>query len=333
MKKELLAHFYRFPDQYVSGEKLSRQLQCTRAAVWKTIEELRKEGYRIEAVPNRGYRLVSAPDKLFPHEVQARLSSRWVGGRVYFYESVASTQQQAYELAKAGAPSGTVVVAEEQIGGRGRLGRPWHSPPATGIWLSLLLRPTMPLEQLAQLTLVTAVALVDAIRAGFRADDALAPEAIRIKWPNDIYVLQGENSRKKICGILTEVHAELDQVHTCIVGIGMNVNQKAVDFPPEIQAKATSLAMATGRPWHRVSLAVRFLEQFESWYDTFAQQGFAAVRTAWQERALPIGTPIQIQLQNQRLEGTYDGLTEQGALRFRRHDGQVLTVHSGDVNL
>lgn len=332
VKKALLEHFYRFPEKYISGEKLSRHLQCTRAAVWKTIEELRKEGYRIEAVPNRGYRLLGAPDKLFPHELQARLSCRWIGSRVYYYETLASTQQLAYELAKDGAPSGTVVIAEQQTGGRGRLGRPWHSPPGTGIWLSLLLRPTVALAHLSQLTLVTAVALVDAIRAGFRPDDRLSPEAVRIKWPNDIYVLQN-GGRKKICGILTEVHAEMDRVHTCVIGIGLNVNQAAEDFPPEIRDKATSLALATGRRWHRVSLAARILEQFEIWYETFVQQGFSAVREAWQERALPIGTPIQVQFLGQRMEGTYDGLTAEGALRFRGPDGQVLTVHSGDVDL
>lgn len=334
MKKELLEHFYRLPEQYVSGEKLSRRLHCTRAAVWKTIEELRKEGYHIEAVPNRGYRLLAAPDKLVPHELQARLSSRWAGCRIHSFDRLSSTQQKAYELAKEGAPSGTVIVAEEQTGGRGRLGRTWHSPPGTGIWLSLILRPAVALDQLPQLTLITAVALVDAIRAGFRPDeDVLPPEAVRIKWPNDVYVLLEDRGRKKVCGILTEVHAEMDRVHTCIVGVGMNVNQTAGDFPPEIQDKATSLALATGRPWHRVSLAVRFLEQFETWYETFAQGGFSAVKSAWEERALPVGTPIQIQLQDRRVQGTYDGLTEQGALRFRLRDGQVLTVHSGDVSL
>lgn len=333
MKKQLLAHFYQRPEQYVSGEKLSRQLQCTRAAIWKTIEELRKEGYRIEAVPNRGYRLVSGPDKLLPHEIQARLSSRWAGCQIHFFECLSSTQQKAHELAKEGAPHGTVVVAEEQTGGRGRLGRPWHSPPGTGVWLSLILRPTLSLEQLSQLTLMTAVALVDAIRDGFQPGDGCAPDDIRIKWPNDVYVLMGDGTQKKVCGILTEVHAEMDRIHSCIVGVGMNVNQEADDFPPDIRDKATSLALATGRPWSRVRLAVGFLQQFEKWYETYVQQGFTAVKNDWEKRALPLGTPMQVQLQNRRVQGIYLGLTDQGALLFRQSDGQIVTVHSGDVLL
>ncbi len=333
MKKEVLKHFYERPEQYVSGEKLSRQLQCTRAAVWKAIEELRKEGYHIEAIPNRGYRLLASPDKLLPHELQARLTSRWIGSHIVYFERLASTQQKAYELAMEGAPSGTVVIADEQTGGRGRLGRTWHSPPKTGIWLSLLLRPTVGLEQLSRLTLITAVALVDAIRADIRADDNVSPEAVRIKWPNDVYMTLDNGRRKKVCGILTEVHAEVDRVHTCIVGVGMNVNQAAEDFPTEIREKATSLAWATGRPWSRVSLAVQFLQQFETWYETFTQYGFSAVKSAWEERSLPIGTPLQVFWQNRRLQGTYDGLTEQGALRFRLSDGEVLTIHSGEVQL
>ncbi len=334
MKKELLQHFYQEPTQFTSGEKLSRRLNCTRAAIWKTIEELRKEGYQIEAVPNRGYRLLTTPDRLYPHEIQARLTTSWTGCQIQYHHRIPSTQQKAHELAKEGAAAGTLVIAEEQTGGKGRLGRAWHSPAGTGIWMSLILRPNMPLEQLPKLTLVTAVAIVDALREELqRGEHTLPSEAIRIKWPNDIYLLRSHKERKKVCGILTEVNAEIDRVNYCILGIGINVNQRTEDFPKELHDKAISLAIASGKPWNRVALVASILSHFEKAYETFEEHGFQAMKSLWEERAFPVGTPIQVHLHDQLLHGTYQGITEQGALLFGHPNGQLQTIRSGDVLL
>jgi len=332
VKKELLQYFYQEPSQFFSGEKLSRRFHCTRATIWKTIEELRKEGYQIEAVPNRGYRLLSTPDRLYPHEIQARLTTAWAGRHIQYHSRIPSTQLKAHELAKGGAEEGTLVIAEEQTGGKGRLGRPWHSPEGTGIWMSLILRPKLPLEQLPRITLVTAVAIVDAIRHELRRHaHPLPPETIRIKWPNDVYVVLNPKERKKVCGILTEVNAEIDRVNYCILGIGINVNQKAQDFPEELRHKATSLALSSGAPWNRVKLVTAFLARFETLYETFQQHGFQAIKSLWEERAFPIGTPIQVHIQDQLVSGTYQGITEQGALLFGHPNGQLEMIHSGDV--
>lgn len=332
MKKELLQCFYEKPSQFVSGEKLSQRFNCTRATIWKTIEELRKEGYQIEAVPNRGYRLLSTPDRLFPHEIQARLTTVWAGQHIQYHSRIPSTQQKAHELAKGGAAEGTLVIAEEQTGGKGRLGRPWHSPEGTGIWMSLILRPKLPLEQLPSLTLVTAVGIVDAIRNELRRHaHALPPDAVRIKWPNDIYIVQNQKERKKVCGILTEVHAEIDRVNYCILGIGINVNQQTRDFPEDLRHKATSLALASGAHWNRVDLVTAFLTRFETLYETFQKYGFQAIKNLWEERAFPIGTPIQVHIQDQLFSGTYQGITDQGALLFGHPNGQLETILSGDV--
>ena len=227
----------------ISGEYLAAQLGLSRAAVWKRVHRLKARGYVIEGSPRRGYRLLAVPDKLLPEEVLQGLKTRLFTGPVHHFETLDSTNDLAKELAAQGAPEGTVVVAEAQTGGRGRLGREWNSPPGVGLYVSLVLRPMLPPMELPQITLTTAVAVVRAVRR-------VAAVAPGIKWPNDL-LLNG----KKLGGILTEMETESDRIRHVVVGLGLNVNNPG--FPPELAATATSLTLTAGGTFSRVNLLPR----------------------------------------------------------------------------
>ena len=219
----------------MSGQALADIAGCSRTAVWKHIEELRKEGFEFEAVKKKGYRILKAPDRVSEDAIHQGLKSKIIGRVIDYKESVPSTQKIAHSLAQEGAVEGTTVVADEQTEGRGRLLRSWHSPKGTGIWMSIILKPQLPPQKAPQFTLIAAVAVVQAIEEVC----GLSPE---IKWPNDI-LLNG----RKVTGILTELQAEADKINSIIIGIGMNVNQKAEDFPEELRTIATSLSLEKGK--------------------------------------------------------------------------------------
>ncbi|MGA2788381.1 MAG: biotin--[acetyl-CoA-carboxylase] ligase, partial [Verrucomicrobiota bacterium] len=213
-----------------SGADLAGQLGVTRAAIWGRIEQLRQLGYEIEAGPHFGYRLVSTPDVLHADDLLARLGKTKVIGRdIRVFEQTTSTNDVIEKLARDGVKEGAVVFAESQTKGRGRLGRKWISPERKGLWFSVLLRPDLRPQEVTQLTVASATALRRAIQSetGLRAE---------IKWPNDILV-----GGKKVAGILTELNAELDRVRHVILGIGVDVNLGAGEFPPELRKVATSL--------------------------------------------------------------------------------------------
>ena len=243
----------------ISGEYLATQLGLSRAAVWKRVHRLKAQGYVIEGSPRRGYRLLAVPDKLLPEEVLQGLKTGVFTGPVHYFETLDSTNDLAKALAVQGAPEGTVVVAEAQTSGRGRLGREWDSPPGVGLYVSLVLRPMLPPMELPQITLTTAVAVVRAVRR-------VAGLAPGIKWPNDL-LLNG----KKLGGILTEMETESDRIRHVVVGLGLNVNNPG--FPPELAATATSLALEAGRTFSRVNLLQAWLEEFEALYEPIFTPG------------------------------------------------------------
>src|SRR5580698_6118454 len=230
----------------ISGEDLAEQLHISRAAIWSRIEELRKLGYDIEAYPHRGYRLVDEPDTLLADDLLARLGKTKIIGRdIQVFEETSSTNDVVEKLARDGVREGAVVFAESQTKGRGRLGRKWISPARKGLWFSILLRPAMRPATVTQLTIAAATALFRAIHL----QTGLTPE---IKWPNDI-LIRG----KKVAGILTELSAELDKVKYVILGIGLDVNLGAGEFPPELRKLATSLKIESGQRQDRAALAVK----------------------------------------------------------------------------
>src|SRR5664279_2460970 len=220
----------------VSGAQLAESLGISRAAVWARIEELRRLDYDIEASPHFGYRLVSSPDALHADDLLARLGQTKIIGRdIQVFEQTTSTNDVMEKLARDGVKEGVVVFAESQTKGRGRLGRKWLSPAYKGLWFSVLLRPDLHPQEATQLTVVAATAL----RRAIASETGLHPE---IKWPNDILV-----GGKKVAGVLTELSAELDRVKHVILGIGVDVNLGAGEFPPELRKVATSLKIESGR--------------------------------------------------------------------------------------
>lgn len=320
IKQVILQAFRDHAGSFISGEELSRVCGCSRTAVWKHIEELRSEGYEIEAVRKAGYKLIAAPDRLSAEEVMAGLDTTRIGQLVYAYDEVVSTQPLAHELAAKGAPEGTIVLAELQTGGKGRLGRQWHSPKGSGIWMSLIIRPAIPLPKTPQMTLLTAVSMARTIQ-----EQTGVP--IKIKWPNDLYI-----GDKKVCGILTELHAEADCVHYLVIGIGINVNSEAHDFPEELAHIATSLRIESRRRVNRLELLQRFCRHFEETYDTYLQRGFQPVREEWEALSYTIGRWVNVQTISQKLEGRAVGLDEEGVLLIEDAAGNRHKVYSADVN-
>ncbi len=302
-----------------SGEALAADLGVTRAAVWKSIERLRRDGYEIEAEAGRGYRLVRATERLLPAEIARHFRPRRLAGAIVHRDEVDSTNRLAIELAREGAPEGTAVVAERQTAGRGRLGRTWESPARLNLYLSVILRPELSPVEVPRLTLAAAVAVADAIAA----TTGLRPE---IKWPNDV-LLGG----RKACGILTELEAEAERVRFVVVGIGVNLNALPDDFPPELRAKATSLAMEIGRPVDRAAFAGALLGALDEVYGEMLRGGFAAVRERYEAwHGLP-GRVVSVE-GGPRLEGVVRGIDDEGALLVETADG-VRRVLSGEVTL
>ncbi len=306
----------------VSGADLAEQLDISRAAVWARIEELRRLGYEIEAGPHFGYRLVDEPDVLLADDLLARLGKTKVIGRdIRVFEQTTSTNDVIEKLARDGVKEGAVVFAESQTRGRGRLGRKWISPGRKGLWFSVLLRPDLRPQETTQLTVASGIALL-------RAIEIVTGLPLEIKWPNDI-LIRG----KKVAGILTELSAEPDRVRHVILGIGVDVNLGAGEFPPELRKLATSLKIESGRMISRAELATAILRELDADYARICGGGFAAVADEWEARCRTIGHGVTIQIGERRLRGRAESLDDDGALLLRTEHGHLERVTGGDVTL
>lgn len=321
LRKDLLDAFTNAGEAYLSGQVIAELIGCSRTAVWKHIEELRKEGFELEAVRRKGYRIVKTPEKITADELRLGLKTNFMGKNVHYEESVESTQKIAHRLAYENAPEGTVIIAEEQVSGRGRMDRKWHSPKYTGVWMSIILRPNIPLPKAPQLTLLTAVAIVQAI------EDLtdLVPE---IKWPNDI-LIRG----KKVTGILTELEAEADRINSIIIGIGMNVNQTKEDFPSELQEIATSLSLEKGEKVSRSDLIKGIFMNLEKLYLLYLEEGFLPIKLLWEGYAISIGRKITARTLSNSIIGTAQGITDDGVLIMVDDHGKTHHVYSADIEL
>ncbi|CAH8771421.1 biotin--[acetyl-CoA-carboxylase] ligase [Paenibacillus dendritiformis] len=320
MNQKLLDWFREHPDQYISGEELSRRLQITRTAVWKQINVLRAKGYAFDAVPKLGYRLVTQPTRLDEAALLSKLAPGTFGNRLRILEKTESTQNEAAAWAKEGVPEGAVVLAEEQTGGRGRQGHVWHSPAGKGVWMSIILRPRIPLPYTPHLTLLGAVAM-------FRAMKKLTSAPLGIKWPNDILA-----DGKKVAGILLESAAEDERLLYVIAGIGISVNLDSADFPEELQERATSLKIVTGQEVDRASLVAACLQELEQLYRLYEEEGFAPIRTLWEAQSITLGRQMTIDTPQGPLQGVAVGLDQSGALLLKDKTGTVQKVFSGDVH-
>jgi BirA family biotin operon repressor/biotin-[acetyl-CoA-carboxylase] ligase len=305
-------------DDFTSGEMLSGKLGLSRTAVWKCVESLRGKGYRIEAIPARGYRLVEVPDRITPLELAPLLNTHDIGRTIHYRDVAPSTNELAFRLAQEGAFHGEVVIAEQQTQGRGRRGRQWVSPHGQNLYFSAILRPDLPPQRAPELTLVAAVAVAETLReAG--ADTAA------IKWPNDLQI-----DGKKVAGILTELSAEPDQVHFAVLGIGVNLNVRAGDFPPEVAGLATSLMEARGRRVPRALFAAALLTRLEDWLDAHQDRGFALVREAWKSLSNTLGQEVLVKTERREFSGIAEDIDETGALLVRTSSGLEKVV-AGDV--
>jgi BirA family biotin operon repressor/biotin-[acetyl-CoA-carboxylase] ligase len=301
----------------LSGEALAARLGLSRAAVWKRINRLKAQGYAIVGSPRRGYQLLAATDKLLPEEIAQGLKTRRLIGPVHHFDEVASTNDLAKELAAKGAPEGTLVVAEAQTSGRGRLGRQWDSPPGTGLYVSLLLRPPLPPTEMPQITLTTAVAVARALKR-------VTGAAPGIKWPNDL-ILAG----RKLGGILTEMETESEQIRHLVVGLGLNVNTPA--FPKELEPIATSLFLASGRSHSRLKILQAWLEEFEELYGHFLAREFAGILDEWRSLTVTLGRQVTVRQGPKTIRGQALDVAPDGALLVETDVGEVVRVTSGEI--
>lgn len=318
MKAEIL-RLLRETDGYVSGQELCNKFGVSRTAVWKAINQLKEAGYEIEAAQNRGYHLLSVPDRMDETELSSIRQTEWAGCETYYFDCIDSTNTKAKELAEDGHPTGTFVVADQQTAGKGRRGRSWDSLPGTGIYMTLLLKPDINPNNASMLTLVAAIATANAIH---RVTDAQA----LIKWPNDV-VING----KKICGILTEMSAQFDYINHIVIGIGINVHNES--FPEELADRASSLLMECGKRFHRADLIEAFLEEFERTYASYLQtEDLTGLQNEYNSLLVNMGRQVRVLDPKEPFEGKAMGITNRGELILDTWESRKM-VSSGEVSV
>lgn len=306
---------------WVSGQKLAHMTGASRTAVWKHIRSLRQDGYEISSASGRGYRLEKTPDHLLLLEIQDDVQTRLLGSRFVIRQEVPSTQLELKAMAAEGTPEGTVVLAEHQTQGRGRLHRSWSTPPGN-IAMSVLLRPEISPREAFGLPLLAGVAVVRAVQAACGLECGL-------KWPNDV-VCRG----MKLGGVLIELNVDMDRVVDLFLGIGLNVNTSPSGLSQGLPFPATSILAQSGSACSRVSLVQELLVQLEELYTTFLNHGFEPVRQAWKEASITLGRQVQASgPQGQTIEGLAEDIDAFGALIIRTPAGEAVPVTSGDVTL
>lgn len=302
----------------ISGQALSEEMGVTRAAIWKQIDQLRTLGFEVEAAGRQGYRLMSCPDSLIGPMIRLRVKTKWAGREVVYFDSLDSTNRHAKQLAAEGAKAGTLVIANEQTLGRGRRGRGWVSPKGESILMSLILRPQAHPSQVARLSLLTAVAVAQAIGEVTGLD-------ARIKWPNDIVV-----SGRKVCGMLLEMTADEQSVHDVVAGIGINVHQKA--FDADIADTASSLELLCGRFIRRSDVVCAFLKRFEE-LSELTERDEAQLMALYREESATLGQRVRVIAPDGEYTGTAKELTDSGSLLVLDDEGTLREVLAGDVSV
>jgi len=305
---------------YLSGESIARSLTCSRAAIWKWMGKLKRDGFVIHAHPRLGYRLLSLPDTPFPSVVRSGLQTSRFGQEVYYYPQIDSTNSAARQLAEKSAQEGTMVITDEQLRGRGRLSRTWVSPPKKDLLFTIIFRPDMKPIQVFRLTLISSLAISRAIER----ETGLQP---LIKWPNDLYL---EN--KKCCGILTEFAGEQDRVTYCLVGIGINVNSNPGEYP-EIRDTATSLSQCLKKEVPRMPILKAILEDIEQNYQQLREEGVGKLREEWNNRSLILGKQVLVSSDEAEEHGIAESMDEDGFLILIDEKGEKKKILSGDVSL
>lgn len=321
MKEEIISLLKKNKNEFISGEDISSVLGISRAAVWKYMKVIKEDGYNIESVSRKGYKLISSPDLLTFEEINPYLSTNYIGKQIIYFNSIDSTNNEAKKLANSGCLEGTVIISEEQTMGRGRLGRNWVSPKFKGIWMSIVLRPNIDPMNVAKITQVGAAAVLRAIKEqGINA---------HIKWPNDIVL-----NNKKVCGILTEMSGEINNINYVVMGIGVNVNIDKEDFPKDIQEIATSLKIEEGKGIKRKTLVASILNNLEELYDEFTKN--EDIKTSidiCRENSILIGKTIKIINRSNVIMAEAINLSDDGKLIVKYEDGSIHEVISGEVSI
>ncbi len=280
---------------------------------------LRELGFEIEAKHSLGYRLVATPDLLLSSEIESGLNCQLIGQSVVSLAETDSTNALARRLGEEGALEGTVVVADRQSTGRGRLGRRWESPPGVNLYCSILLRPEIPVQQAPQLTFLSAVAVVETLQE-------VCHLSADVKWPNDILV-----GGAKISGLLNEMNAETEQIHFVILGVGVNLNMTDTQFPDVLNYPATSVLLETGESVDRLIFLQAFLQRLDLYYTEFLEEGFSPVRRRWEKLCNMMNMQVEVNQGGGSLRGTVVGLDAEGALRLQLDNGQVERILAGDI--
>jgi BirA family biotin operon repressor/biotin-[acetyl-CoA-carboxylase] ligase len=320
MKEKILELLKKYENQYISGQYISQILGVSRSAIWKYMNAIKEDGYIIESTSRKGYKLLTSPDILTGDEIKPKLSTNFLGSSIIHFDTIPSTNIKAKELAQE-AEDGTVIISEEQTSGKGRLGRHWVSPKGKGIWMSIILKPSIDPMEASKITLIGAAAVFNALEK--RNIKAL------IKWPNDLVV-----NNKKVCGILTEMSAELNKIHYLVIGIGINVNVDKEEFPEDMKDTATSLKMVTGETVDRRNLVCDVLNFFEILYTKFIDTGFISDSIKiCKENSIFIGQDVRIIRLNKEFIAKAIDLDDEGQLIIQLEDGTIEKVFSGEVSM
>lgn len=306
-------------EGFVSGQTICRELEITRAAVWKQIQTLRAQGYSIQGISSRGYRLCGIPDALHVLETDPGIRTDRIGGTVFVKEETESTNDDLWELGRRGAEEGTVVIAEMQRAGKGRRGRRWVSPANRNLYMSILLRPHFPPAEAAMVTLMAGVVLCEAMQEVF----LLRPQ---IKWPNDV-LLEG----MKAAGILAEMEAEQEGIHFLVLGIGVNLNMSRDMFPRDLRYPATSVQLVSGGPVERLPFVRRLLEHLDRGYTSLLNDGGASVLEAWKRYCAHPEEWLEVSTARGTLRGRFLGLDQEGSMILECPAGRTEKIRAGDV--
>ena len=306
--------------QPLSGEKISTQIGISRMAVWKHIKSLKEEGYDILTVGKKGYVLAAIPDKLLPHELAMKIKTTWLGHNIIYRDSVLSTNDLAKQEAQNGAAHGTVVLAEEQVKGKGRIQRAWYSPKSEGLWMSVILRPEWLPQEAAKCTLMTAVILHRTFKKLYNLE-------VGIKWPNDLLV-----NDKKLVGILTEMNAQMDGINYIVIGMGINCNFTKQQLPQELQQIAIDLQEVLGKTISRVELFAEVCRQLELAYEEVTRIGFTDILDEWRQNSITLNQEVTVLGIKENYEGRAVNIDDEGALLVQS-EGELKTVLAGDVSV
>lgn len=329
-KEEILIAL-RESTEFVSGQELSQSLGVSRTAVWKGVQKLKEEGYAIEAVTNRGYRLENMDNRdiLNQQELERYWNTKWVGHPLYYKKETGSTNDDIMALSDKGAANGTLVLSSCQHAGKGRRGRTWISPDVGNIYMSILLKPDLTADKAPQTTLVEALSVYEA------CEDLEHPDTVRfgIKWPNDIVVSVEGGPYRKIVGILTEMRMEETRIRDVTVGTGININMK--DIPDEVKDTATSLCLALGHDVTRAPFIARCWEYFERDYEAFLEAGsLAPLKAAYEKGLVNIGREVLVLDPKGQYSGTAEGITDTGELKVLPDGEQgIRNVGNGEISV